>query len=145
MENNLSIEDIPRGYRACFNTECGQRNECMHYQAGLLMPDSKLGGQAVYPAAWKNGPCQCFCHKQRVRKAWGFSQLYKNVSRRYVPDARKEVHAYLGSGQSTYYRVHHGERKLTPKQQKDILNILAKYGSIADVDFDHYVEEYDFS
>ena len=39
---------------------------------------------------------------------------------------------------------HHGENKLSPSQQQDILNILAKFGSTDGIRFDHYVEDWDF-
>ena len=55
------------------------------------------------------------------------------------------MHSYLGSGQSAYYRVHHGERKLWPRRQEDILKILSEYGSTDRVTFNHYVTDFAFS
>jgi hypothetical protein len=43
-----------------------------------------------------------------------------------------------------YYRVHHGENKITPKQQDDIMQILAKFGSTEGIKFDHYETDWDF-
>ena len=51
----------------------------------------------------------------------------------------------MGSGQSAYYRVHHGERMLSPRKQRDILDIVAQFGSIEGISFDHYVTDFDFS
>jgi hypothetical protein len=42
------------------------------------------------------------------------------------------------------YWVHHGENKLSPKEQEEILTILAKFGSIEGIQFDHYVTDWDF-
>ena len=39
---------------------------------------------------------------------------------------------------------HHGENKLSPKQQADILAIIAKFCPIEGVRFDHYVTDWDF-
>jgi hypothetical protein len=43
-----------------------------------------------------------------------------------------------------YYRYHSGENKLTPKQQADIMEILAKYGPTDGLAFDHYETSWDF-
>ena len=43
-----------------------------------------------------------------------------------------------------YYRVHHGENKITPKQQNDIMQILVKFGSTEGIKFDHYETDWDF-
>ena len=145
MEKELKVKNIPWGYSLCFNDACKEKEKCMHYQARLLMPEECYSGQAVYPTAWKEGQCRCFCEKKLVRKAWGFTKLYNNVPKNLKAEARQCVHAYFGRGQGPYYRVHHGENMLSPKQQEDILNIIAKYGPIEGVQFDHYVTDWDFS
>jgi hypothetical protein len=43
-----------------------------------------------------------------------------------------------------YYRYHHGDNKLSPSQQADIMAILAKYGSTDGLSFDHYETDWDF-
>ena len=78
-ERELKAEDIPMGYPLCFNSECADKDKCMHYQARLLMPKDRYSGSAVYPTAWEDGKCQCFREKKLVKKAWGFTKLYDNV------------------------------------------------------------------
>ena len=43
-----------------------------------------------------------------------------------------------------YYRAHHGELMLSPKQQDEIMKIIAKFGSTEGISFDHYVTDWDF-
>ena len=62
-------------------------------------------------------------------------------SRQAWPFARRRAR----SGNGPYYRYHHGENKLSPRQQEDIMQILAKYGSTDGLAFDHYEVDYDFS
>ena len=50
----------------------------------------------------------------------------------------------LSSGNGPYYRYHHGENKLSPTQQADILAIIAKFCPVDDIKFDHYVTDWDF-
>ena len=46
-ERELKAEDIPMGYPLCFNSECVDKDKCMHYQARLLMPKDRYSGSAL--------------------------------------------------------------------------------------------------
>lgn len=59
-------------------------------------------------------------------------------------EARQCVHALFGGGNGPYYRVHHGENMLSPEKQEEILKVLAMFGSIEGIGFDHYVTVWDF-
>ena len=141
----LASVDIPWGYDCCFNANCQLRDKCLHYQAYLLRTDERAFGPAIYPDALKNGACKYFREAKPEKMAWGFTHLYDNIPPFRQSEARRSVHAYLGSGMGVYYRYHHGERLLSPRKQQDILNILAMYGSTDGVAFDHYVTAFDFS
>ena len=143
-EKELKYENLPYGFKVCFNSDCKLRETCMHYQAGLLQPADKLSGHAVFPQAWKSGTCKCYLEKKIVRKAWGFSRIYRNVPHNQKAEARMYVKSYFSSGNGPYYRYHHGENLLSPKQQEDIMKILADYGPTEDLAFDHYVTDFDF-
>ena len=143
-EKKLVYEDAPWNYPVCFNSECKKCDLCMHYLIGQLVPEDYHTGNAVYPSAWKGGDCLCFREKKVVRFAWGFSNLYTNLTRGQTSDIRSSIRTYLGSGMSAYYRYHHGERLLTPKQQQDILDIVKRFCSKEDATFDNYVLAWDF-
>ena len=143
-EKELKAEDIPKGYPLCFNNECADKDSCMHYQARLLMPNDRYSGAAVYPTAWEDGHCRCFREKKLVKKAWGFTKLYDNVPHWQKAEARQCVHALFGGGNGPYYRVHHGENMLSPQKQEEILKVVAMFGSIEGIGFDHYVTDWDF-
>ena len=143
-EKKLTYQDVPIGYPLCFNDECAKKACCMHYQARLLMPMERYTGSAVYPTAWQDGTCKCFREKQLVWKAWGFTHIYDNVPQRDRAEARRHVKGYFSGGNGPYYRYHHGENRLSPKQQQDILGILESYGSIDGIRFDEYVQDWDF-
>ena len=143
-EKELKYENLPYGFQVCFNNDCKLRETCMHYQAGLLQPADKLSGHAVFPQAWKSGTCKRYLEKKIVRKAWGFSRIYRNVPQKEKAEARMYVKNYFSSGNGPYYRYYHGENLLSPKQQEDIMKILADYGPTEDLAFDHYVTDFDF-
>ena len=144
MEKELEIKDIPSKYKLCFNEACQLRDNYMHYQAYLRKPETVLAGPAIYPDAWKNGQCEHFNEVKIVTKAWGFTRIYNNVPQYLVATARRKVSNYFSRGCGPYYRYHHGENKLTPHQQQDILNILAQYGPTDGLTFDHYEKGWDF-
>ena len=143
-EKKLTYKDIPMGYSSCFNDECTKKECCMHYQARLLMPEDCFKGSAVFPTAWQDGACKCFREKRLVRKAWGFTHIYNNVPHRDLPEARANVRSYFSGGCGPYYRYHHGENKLSPKQQADIRAILSKFGPTDGLAFDQYEMDWDF-
>ena len=140
----LNVKDIPSGYALCFNCDCADKDKCLHYQAKLLMADNCYKGQAVYPVAWQGGKCRCYNEKKLVQKAWGFSQLYRNIPSYMRAEARRSVSSLFGSGNGQYYRAHHGEIMISPKRQQEIMEVLAKYGSTEGIKFDHYVSVWDF-
>ena len=144
MEKELKYENIPWGYSVCFNGDCALCETCLHYLAGRLQPENRCSGNAIYPMAWKSGTCKSYREKRLVKKAWGFSHLYNNVPYRERAEARQCVRCYFSSGNGPYYRYHHGENMLTPKQQADIMQILAKFGPTEGLTFDHYVTDFDF-
>lgn len=140
----LNKRDIPSGYPLCFNGECTKKEHCMHYQARLLMDETRHSGSAVYPTAWQNGECGEFREKRLVKKAWGFAHLYDSIPQRQRADAREAVHSVFGSGNGPYYRAHHGEIMLSPEMQEKIIGALGGFCSKEDVKFDHYVVCWDF-
>lgn len=143
-EKELTYKDIPRGYPLCFNNDCTEKARCMHHQAKLLMPEDRYSGNAVFPTAWQDGACRCFCEKRLVQKAWGFRHLYDNVPRCQRAEARACVRSNFSGGNGPYYRVHNGENTISPKQQEEIMKIIAKFGSTEGITFDHYVTDWDF-
>ena len=144
-EIELKAKDIPWGYAQCFNDACNHKDTCMHYQAWLLSNQkNRFIGKAVYPSAWQGGDCRCYCEKKLIKQAWGFEHLYDNVAEYRKAEAREYVRSYFSAGMGPYYRVHHGENKLSPKQQDDIMQIIARFGSTDGIKFDHYETDWDF-
>ena len=144
-EKRLDYKNMPYGYAVCFNETCQLKDACMHYQAYLLQPKDQLSGHAILPSAWQDGKCQRYCEVKLIKKAWGFTNIYKNVPQHLKAQARRQVQYLFSMGCGPYYRYHHGENKLSPRQQEDIMKILAKYGSTNGLKFDHYEEDFNFS
>ena len=98
----------------------------MHYQARLTLPEGRYHGPAVYPIARQNGECKSFREKRFIQKAWGFTHLYDNIPQRDKAEARYRVRSLFSRGNGPYYRAHHGENMLTPKEQEEINKRLSE-------------------
>lgn len=51
--------------------------------------------------------------------------IYDNVPNHQRAEARRCVMGYFSCGCGPYCRYYHGDNKLTPRQQQDIMDILA--------------------
>lgn len=140
---DFDFSQVSAGYRLCFNTQCERCGDCIRYVAGQHLPATIESGPAIYPNALAAGQCKYYVEACDIRAAWGFKPLYTHVERHHRAPIRKDITAYLGSV-GTYYRYDKGERRLSNKQQRDIMGILAKYGYTDDLHFAHYEASYDF-
>ena len=75
--------------------------------------------------------------------AWGFNKLFAEVKSKDEASLRLEMKTYLG-GNGTYSRYKLGRRLLTPQQQEYIINLFRARGYSDGLEFDHYVDTYDF-
>lgn len=137
----LRCSDIPASWPYCFNSNCLRHETCIHYQAAMTLDASSLVGQAVYPAAATLDTCPHFKQLRTIRTAWGFARLFDDVRVADAPALRKKMKEIVG-GNGTYYRYHHGTRRLSPELQTQILRLFADAG-YNNVEFEHYQSEID--
>ena len=78
----------------------------------------------------------------QFKAAWGFSHLYDQVKHVEMQTIKYRVMDVLGN-RTTYYRVHRGEKHLTPEMQEQVKQVFAEYG-YGEPAYDHYAEEIGF-
>lgn len=140
----IDFKEIPSWWSICQNIECLMAKDCMRYQAFLSMPDETTKWPCILPNALKNGTCPFFRKAEVVKMAKGFHSLfYSFKSRDLRHDFRTQLTEYLGS-KGSYYRYKDGERLLNPKQQQWIFKFLNNYGYKDKVEFDQYIDTYEF-
>ena len=148
MKKNIDIafdfSQVPPSWHFCFCNECPQHGECLHFLAGRQLPDDVTWGEAIFPTAYKNGPCRHFKQVRVIRAAYGFAPLFKEVKQKDYTPLRDAMKQYLGS-HGTYYRYNRGEKMLTPEQQQWILRLFARHGYHDGLAFEHYQDIVDFS
>lgn len=145
MENKIPLtsDQIPYYYSRCFQSDCPLADLCTHYLAGKFVPAGCVEGEAVYPTARQGNTCRCFKEIRVIKAAYGFTALFAEVKHKDDTPLRDRIKAYLGN-KSAFYRYHHGERLLSPKQQEWILALFRKYGYEENLHFDGYRDMYDF-
>lgn len=136
---------VPSTFPLCFNSSCPRRTTCLHYEAGQNIPSRVTSGCAIYPTALTiDGTCPYYRENVKVKLAYGFNTLYANVKKKDISQIRERLIAYVGN-RTSYYRFNSGEKYLSPLQQEYILNIFKEYGYTDSLQFDHYLETYDFT
>lgn len=136
LEVMVTQRDLPSSWSYCFNDDCQRKDECVCYLSRKYLKDTMITARTVLPNAWKNRDCAAFTQIQMVKVAWGFDSLFAEVKMKDAPTLRLRMRSYLGS-KGQYYRFKLGQRKLSPKQQKGVLQIFHDLG-YDDVKFDHY-------
>ena len=126
----------------CFNAECPRAAECIRFISAKFKPDDVTAGNAVFPDANLHGPCTHFKRVRQFKAAWGLTHLYDQVRHSDVHTLKFAVMDIVGN-RTTYYRVHRGERHLTPEQQEQVKQLFAKYG-YEEPTYDHYAQEIGF-
>lgn len=135
----VTKEELPYNWCYCFNEDCQHKEECVRYLSRKYMKDTMITARTVLPKAWENRECVAFSQIQMLRMAWGFDSLFREVKMKDASTLRLNMRVCLGS-KGQYYRYKLGQRKLSPKQQKEILQIFHDFG-YDDVKFDHYEYE----
>jgi len=135
---------VPDWCPVCQNADCPQSASCLRFVACQCMPPTVTVWPCVMSATPKDGGCPYFVKNEKVRLARGFKNMYAHVtSRDDLFTMRRELTEYFGS-KGTYYRYKDGEKILSPEQQQCILRFFVQHGYTEGLEFDEYIDGYDF-
>lgn len=144
MEKKYDFSQIPSGWKFCFNGNCPLAGECLRYQTGLVIPEERIWGEAVFPTALKNNQCRFFRKDEPVVLATGFVVGSNPAMSDAFVRMRHRLTQYLG-GNGTYYLYRNGKKWLSPRQQADIRQMFSRAGYKDDVEFGATKVTYDFT
>lgn len=139
----LTAADVPPMFARCFMADCPLADSCLRYLAGQYLSDYICMGSAVYPNARHDDGCTAYKPTRVIRGAYGFNALFDSVKWRDGAPMRRAIKKMLG-GNGSYYRYHHGQRLLTPKQQEAIQALFRSSGYTGTISFDGYRDVFDF-
>ena len=135
---------VPDWWPVCQKADCPQSANCLRFVVCQNMPTTVMIWPCVMSGAMKDGGCQYYVKNEKVRMARGFKKMYAHVtSRDDLFIMRRKLTEYLGS-KGTYYRYKDGEKLLSPEQQQWILRLFSLHGYTEGLEFDEYIDGYDF-
>lgn len=142
MKASSSTPFAPYNYTRCFNAQCTKADNCLHRLAALHDSADYPSIRIINPLCFAedNGPCRYFQSSEKIRVAWGISQLLDNVPHKVFPALKSKLIAHFGRGK--YYRFYRKESYLTPEDQKFIQEMFRQYNVPGEPVFDEYSEEY---
>lgn len=133
MHHYLKISEFEKGaivmpceWAFCFNDKCRRAAHCIRRATAMRMATEVDAVKAV--AQWGDGEgCHLFVETASTLVAWGMKGMFSAVRRCDAAAVRKGIYAVLG-GERNFYRYNSGEWKLSMKQQKAVLGVMAEYG-----------------
>lgn len=144
MTNDFDYSSVPFNYIHCFNQDCPLGNTCLRRLVALHAPKETPYVMTVNPAAYPKNASQCthFRSIRKMRFAWGMSTTFDNIPYKKALLLKRRIHELYPK--TTYYRILHNERSLSPAEQATIAHIFNQIGITAPPVYDSYTEEYDW-
>lgn len=144
METKITFADAPAHYVLCLNRKCNRAETCLRQLAEQSIPAEVEHCTFLNPKylATLEGDCPEYRPSKKVQFAKGFYHLLRNLPHKQMQAVIAQLIAHFG--QAKYYRVRKGTRLLSPTEQEEFLYILKKCGIEHPVNFDSYVEHYDW-
>ena len=145
IAKELLIEKAKVGYTVCYVDNCPLRTQCLRWQVGQHVPNTKSTYCCVNPhfegVATDN--CQMYRSDQKVRFAKGMLHTFtSDMPRRIEPAVRYGIISL--TNRTYYFEYRNGSRLIPPALQEAIRNLFRENGWKEEVQFDSYVEDYDW-
>lgn len=144
-EQEIFAEQARNGYTVCFAEQCPLREQCLRWKVGQQMPDTKSYYHCVNPRfeGVATEHCSLFRSTEKVKFAKGMLHIFNgDMPRKVEPFVRSRL---IGSHCRTYYyEFRKGARLISPKIQEEIRALFREAGWNEPVEFDSYVEDYDW-
>ena len=145
ISKELLIKKAKEGYTVCYQDQCPLRTQCLRWQVGQHVPNTKSCYWCVNPhfegVATDN--CSMYRNDQKVRFAKGMLHTFtSDMPKRVEPAVRYGVIRL--TNRTYYFEYRNGSRLIPPALQENIRNLFRENGWKEEVQFDGYVEDYDW-
>ncbi|WP_455593228.1 DUF6078 family protein [Bacteroides sp.] len=140
----MTFPDLPFNYLLCINEQCPRSATCLRQMVVREVSEDMEWWPVISPkrlAALK-GDCPYYRSNVKVQFAKGFIQLIESLPYKQMRAVIHELMEHFS--RRTYFRIRKGERLLSPSEQRAVLHILKRNGVTAPLQFDAYVEGYDW-
>lgn len=144
-EKDIFKNQAKNGYTVCYAENCPLRDGCLRWLVGQQMPQTAETYRCVNPnfKGVATAECPQFRNAQKVRFAKGMMHTFTDKMPRSVePAVRTGVSCR--TCRTYYYEYRNGKRLIPPAMQETIRQLMRDNGWTGDINFDSYVEDYDW-
>lgn len=144
MNKPFDYSEVPFDFDKCAAEDCTKASTCLRHIALQHTPDSVAFVRMINPGHLKNmkGACKYYRPDTKIRYATGFMHTVEALPLGVADTFRNRMIAYLG--RKNYYRKRRGETRLTPSEQKHIVNLAKELGVVLDEYFDGYIDAFNW-
>ena len=145
IAKELLIEKAENDYTVCNVDNCPLRTQCLRWQVGQHVPNTQDKCSCVNPhyEGVATDHCPMYRSDQKVRFAQGMLQTFNSdMPKRLEPAVRSGIIAL--TNRTYYFEFRNGSRLIPPTLQEAIRTLFLENGWTAEVQFDGYVEDYDW-
>ena len=138
-------EKAQNGYMVCYQDQCPLRTQCLRWQVGQHVPNTHSSYWCVNPhfEAVETNECPTYRSDQKARFAKGMTHIFTSDMPKRVESAVR--YGVIGLTNRTYYfEYRNGSRLIPPALQEAIRDLFRENGWKEEVQFDGYVEDYDW-
>ena len=145
IKKELLIKQAQEGYTVCYVENCPLRNHCLRWLVGQHMPPTASTYRCVNPnfEGVSTADCPMYRKDEKVRFAKGMKNMFNDDMPKSVQDAVK-YGVINKSNRTYYYEYKNGSRLIPPALQEHIRKLFRDKGWTAEVDFDNYVDDYNW-
>ena len=144
-EQEIFAEKARNGYTVCYAEQCPLRERCLRWKVGQQMPDTTSFYHCVNPRfeGVATEHCSLFRSTEKVKFAKGMMHIFNSdMPRKVEPFVRYRL--FASHCRTYYYEFRKGTRQISPKIQEEIRNLFREAGWNEPVEFDGYIEDYDW-
>ena len=144
-EQELFARKAQGGYKVCFTAQCPLREQCLRWKVGQQMPTREMFCVCVNPLYPDVATARCPLYRQaeKVQMARGMIHIFTDeMPKRIESYVRKALMAALG--RTYFFEYRNGTRLIPPTMQQEIRDVFREAGWNEPVEFDGYVEEYEW-
>ena len=145
IKKELLIKQAQEGYTVCYVENCPLRNHCLRWLVGQHMPPTASTYRCVNPNYQHvaTSDCPMYRKDEKVRFAKGMKNMFNDDMPKSVQNAVK-YGVINKSNRTYYYEYKNGSRLIPPALQEHIRKLFRDKGWTAKVDFDSYVDDYNW-
>ena len=145
IKKELLIKQAQEDYTVCYVENCPLRNHCLRWLVGQHMPPTASTYRCVNPnfEGVATADCPMYRKDEKVRFAKGMKNMFNDDMPKSVQDAVK-YGVINKSNRTYYYEYKNGSRLIPPSLQEHIRQLFRDKGWTAKVDFDSYVDDYNW-